>query len=100
MKTAAVRIIEEIKARPAFVSDMYDVLKPYMNTDITLDKAVYTAAKAIECRLSEQMFYQLTGEDKADYIEGTDDFYNDYYLDESELNRIMIEVFYKEVKDI
>lgn len=97
IKTAAERIIEAIKVRPAFVSDIYDTLKPYMNTDITLDKAVYAGAKAIECRISEQMFYQLSGEDKADYIEGTEDFYNDYYLDESELNRIMIEAFYKEV---
>lgn len=98
MKIAAKRIMDKIVANPAFISDVYETIEPYMNTDITLDKAVYTAAKAMECRLSEQSFYQLTGEDKADYIEGTDDYYNEYYLDEDELKRIMIEVFYKEVQ--
>lgn len=97
MKTAAERIMSEIKANPTFVNDIYGAVKPYMNTDITLDKAVYIGTKAIECRLSEQLFYQLPGKDEAEYIDGTEDFYNNYILDEDELERIMIEVFYKEV---
>lgn len=99
MKMAAERVMEEIKANPAFVSDVYEDVKPYINTDITLDKAVYIAAQAIECRLSEQSFYQLTGEDKANYIgDSRDDYYNEYYLDKEDLKRVMMEVFYKEVK--
>lgn len=98
MKSAAARIMEEIKANPAFVSDIYESVRPYMNTDITLDKAVYIAVKAVECRLSEQSFYQLTGEEKENYIEDANVYYDEYYLDEEDLKKVMIEVFYKEVK--
>ncbi len=97
MKVAANRAIQEIKSNPAFVKDAYEAIKPYMNTDITVDEAVYIATKALDCTLSERSFYQITGEDRADYID-EDNYYNDYYLNEDELKKIMIDVFYKEVR--
>lgn len=96
MKAAAVRVLQEIKANPSFVKDAYEAVRPYMNTDITVDEAVYIAAKSLDCSLSEQSFYQLSGEDKADYID-EDNYYNDYYLDKEELKSVMMDVFYKEV---
>lgn len=101
MKTAAERVMQEIKTNPIFVRDIYESLISYMNTDITVDEAVYIASKSLECTLDEQSFYQLTGADKAEYFiteNGELDFYDDYYLDEDELKRIMIDVFYKEVR--
>ena len=101
MKTAAERVMQEIKTNPIFVRDIYESLISYMNTDITADEAVYIASKSLECTLDEQSFYQLTGEDQAEYFikeNGELDFYDDYYLDEDELKRIMIDVFYKEVQ--
>ena len=97
MKVAAGRVMGEIKSNPMFVKEVYEAVKPYMNTDITMDEAVYIATKALDCTLTDQSFYQLTGEDKAKYIDDKD-FYDDYYLDENELKRIMIQVFYKEVR--
>ena len=101
MKAAAESAMKEIKTNPIFVKDIYESLVSYMNTDITVDEAVYIASKALECTLDEQSFYQLTGEDKAEYFireNGELDFYDDYYLDDDELKRIMIEIFYKEVQ--
>lgn len=101
MKTAAERVMQEVKANPIFVRDIYESLISYMNTDITADEAVYIASKALECALDEQSFYQLTGADKAEYFiteNGELDFYDDYYLDEDELKRTMIDIFYKEVR--
>jgi len=101
MRVAAERVMQEIKANPMFVKNIYESVKPYMNTDISVDEAVYTASKAIDCTLAEQSFYQLTGTDKAEYFirdNGSEDFYDDYYIDEDALQKIMFEVFYREVK--
>lgn len=101
MRVAMVRVMQEIKANPVFVKDIYDSLRDYMNTDISVDEAVYIASKALECTLAEQSFYQLTGEDKAEYFvkdNGKQDFYNDYYIDEDALQKMMYEIFYREVK--
>lgn len=101
MRVAMERVMQEIKANPVFVKDIYESLRAYMNTDISVDEAVYIASKALDCTLAEQSFYQLTGEDKAEYFvreNGQEDFYNDYYIDEEALQKIMFEVYYKEVK--
>ncbi|MCD8039326.1 MAG: LCP family protein [Lachnospiraceae bacterium] len=101
MKAAADDVMQAIKENPMFVKEIYELVKPYMNTDISVDEAVYISAKALDCGFSEQSFYQLTGEDKAVYFtddNGNEDFYDDYYLDEDELKEIMMNVFYKEVK--
>lgn len=96
MKTAAMCVLQEIKTNPSFVKDVYEAVRPYMNTDITVDEAVYIAARSLDCTLSEQSFYQLSGEDKADYID-EDSYYNDYALNDEDLKKIMMNVFYKEV---
>lgn len=101
MRVAMARVMQEVKANPVFVKDIYESLRAYMNTDISVDEAVYIASKALDCTLAEQSFYQLTGEDKAEYFvreNGEQDFYNDYYIDEDALQKIMYEVFYREVK--
>ncbi len=97
MKTAAACVLQEIKANPAFVKETYEAVKSYMNTDISVDEAVYIATQALDCAFSEDSFYQLSGEDKAKYIDDEGDYYNDYYLDEEALKSLMMKVFYKEV---
>lgn len=101
MRVAVGRVMQEIKANPMFVKNIYESVRPYMNTDISVDEAVYTASKAIDCTLAEQSFYQLTGTDKAEYFvrdNGSEDFYDDYYIDNDALQKIMFEVFYQEVR--
>jgi len=101
MQVAMGRVLAQIKTNPVFVKDIYESLKTYMNTDISVDEAVYIASKALDCTLADQSFYQLTGKDKAEYFvreNGQEDFYDDYYIDEDALEKIMFEVFYREVK--
>ena len=100
LKTAAVQVLSRIKQNPFFVKDIYEAVVPYMNTDISLNEAVYTASNAAKCTLNEQAFYQLSGEDTAvEYINdnGDEDFFDDLYIDKEDLKRIMVEVFYQEV---
>lgn len=101
IRVAMGQMMQEVKANPVFVKDLYESVRPYMNTDISVDEAVYIASKALDCTLAQQSFYQLAGEDKAEYFvsdNGRQDFFDDYYIDEEELQRIMCEVFYQEVK--
>ena len=93
--------MQGLKANPVFVKDIYGSVKSYMNADLSVDEAVYIASKALDCTLAEQSFYQLAGVDKAEYFvgeNGKQDFYNDYYIDEDALQKIMFEVFYQEVR--
>lgn len=100
LKIAAAQILSRLQQNPFFAKDIYEAVVPYMNTDISLNEAVYTASNAAKCTLNEQAFYQLSGEDTAvEYINdsGTEDFFDDFYIDKEELKKIMVEVFYKEV---
>lgn len=100
LKNAMVQAIQKVKEKPAIVSDIYKEIIPYMNTDITLDKAVYLAAEALDYSLTDSSFYQLTGVDKqVDFanVKNAEDFYDDYYLDEEKLKDIVMKVFYQPV---
>lgn len=100
LKIAMAKAIQEIKEKPAIVSEIYQAIIPYMNTDITLDKAVYLAAEALEYSITDSSFYQLTGTDKQVDFENAkkaEDFYDDYYLDEENLKDTVIKVFYQKV---
>ena len=100
MQAAISKGIAKLKSNPMFVSDVYQAIVPYMNTDITLDRAVYLGAEAIDYRITADSFYQLTGEDKqVDFTTktGGQDFYDDYYLDDDALQKMVMEVFYHEV---
>lgn len=100
LRTAMAKTIQEIKKKPAIVSEIYQSIIPYMNTDITLDKAVYLAAEALDYSITDSSFYQLTGVDKQVDFENAkkaEDFYDDYYLDEEKLKEMVMEVFYQPV---
>lgn len=92
--------MEQVQNSPSLVGEIYKAVIPYMNTDITLDEAVYLGAQALDYRVEDGSFYQLSGADKqVDFLreEGTQDFYDDFYLDEEALRRITMEVFYDRV---
>lgn len=100
MRIAIAKAIQEAKNNPTIVSDIYQTIVPYMNTDITLDKVVYLAAESIDYSITESSFYQLTGEDKkVDFknVKSDEDFYDDFYLDEEALKKAVMEIFYQKV---
>ena len=100
LQAAMYKGISAIKQKPSMVSELYKAVTPYMNTDITMNEAVYIATEALDYDLSPDAFYQISGEDKiTPYINefGEDDFYDDYYLSEDSVKEIMIKTCYKEV---
>jgi LCP family protein required for cell wall assembly len=100
MQSAINVAIKKVKENPAIVSDIYQAIMPYMNTDITLDKAVYLAKQAIGYSISSDSFYQLSGEDKKNYFDttpGAEKYYDEYYLDEDYLKEVFMKVFYTQV---
>ena len=100
MKVAIAKVVQEVKKNPPIVSEIYQAIVPYMNTDITLDKVVYLAAESIDYSITESSFYQLTGEDKKVEFENAkkdEDFYDDYYLNEEVLKKSIMEIFYHKV---
>lgn len=100
LKIAMAQAVQTAKERPAVVSEIYQKMIPYMNTDITLDKAVYLAAEALDYSLADSSFYQLTGVDRQVEFANAkkaEDFYDDYYLDEEKLKDIVMKVFYQPV---
>lgn len=95
----------EVKENPMLVKDMYGAVTSYMNTDVTLEEAVYLATQSLDYKLGESSFYLLQGEDRMveipeEKLQGMaikEPFYDDYYLDEDGIREIMLEVFYEEV---
>lgn len=97
----AVEAKKQIKANPLMVAELYQSLANYMNTDITLDEAVYMAAEILDYRFDAEAINILKGEDRlVPYIneEGKEDFYDDYYLYDESIRETVIKVFYKEVE--
>jgi hypothetical protein len=71
-----------------------------MNTDISVDEAVYLSKQLLDYSITGDSFYQLTGEDKqVDKVrdDGSIRSYDDYYLDEDYLMEVMVKVFYTQV---
>ncbi len=100
IKAAMAQSVEKIKKNPFIISDIYQAVMPYMNTDITVDEALYLGKEIVTYQLADQSFYQLTGTDsQVDYVDenGNKDFYDDYYLDENYLTEVMVKAFYKQV---
>lgn len=88
------------KKNPAIISEVYKAILPYMNTDVTLDKAIYLAMNSLDYEIDGDSFHQLQGEDKE--VTGLGEFgeertFNDFYLDEDYLLETVVKVFYEEV---
>ena len=100
LREAISQTISKVKQNPRLVGDLYQAVSPYMNTDITLDEAVYLAAEFVNYRIGADSFYQLTGEDKqVDYVSesGKAGSYDDLYLYEDDKRELVIQLFYEEV---
>lgn len=100
LQSAIAQGIEALKKNPMLISEIYQALVPYMNTDITVDMAVYLAAEAAGYRIDGNSFYQLEGEDKkVDFVteSGREGFYDDLYLNDDSVLETVMSVFYHQV---
>lgn len=92
---------KKVKEDPLIVTQLYQSLTEYMNTDIALDEAVYMAAEVLDYRFDPNAVYALEGEDHiVSFIneEGQEDFYDDYYLSDESIRDIVIKSFYHEIE--
>lgn len=90
-----------VKQDPLLVTDLYNSITKYMNTDVTVDEAVYLVRQALDYQFDGDSFYLLQGDDVSVPFtrkDGTEDFYDDYYLREDSIRQVMIDAFYDEVK--
>lgn len=90
-----------VKQDPLLVTDLYNSITKYMNTDVTVDEAVYLVRQALDYQFDGDSFYLLQGDDVSVSFtrkDGTEDFYDDYYLREDSIRQVMIDAFYDEVK--
>ena len=90
-----------VKENPLIVTELYNSITSYMNTDVTLDEAVYLVRQALDYQFDSDSFYLLQGDDVSVPFtrkDGTEDFYDDYYLREDSIRQTMIDAFYDEVK--
>lgn len=90
-----------VKQNPLLVTDLYNSITKYMNTDVTVDEAVYLVRQALDYQFDGDSFYLLQGDDVSVPFtrkDGTEDFYDDYYLREDSIRQVMIDAFYNEVK--
>ena len=63
-------------------------LKDDIETDVTVDEAVYLVTEAIKCTFLEEDMYNLPGENLL--IEG----YMEYRLDKEAVQELVVELFY------
>ena len=90
-----------VKQDPLLVTDLYNSITKYMNTDVTVDEAVYLVRQALDYQFDGDSFYLLQGDDVSVPFtrkDGTEDFYDDYYLREDSIRQVMIDAFYNEEK--
>lgn len=72
---------------------MYGELKEYIVTDLTVDSMGYMASEYIDYSFDEDDIYTMEGETRV-----LDDGYEHFFPNEEALRRLVIELFYKEVR--
>lgn len=74
------------------VIDLYQAVKPWMVTDISLDEAVYLAPVLKDYGFSAENFYMLQGET----VMGEQ--YEEFYPDEDAMFEMILDIFYEKVQ--
>ena len=88
------------QARAAMQKDMtlplslYELVTPYMVTDISAEEAVYLATQALSYSFDSQDIHTMEGE----VVMG--DTYEEFYQDDTALYELILQVFYEEVEDV
>ncbi len=72
--------------------DLYQAVKPWMVTDVSLDEAAYLAPVLADYEFNGENFYLLQGET----VMGEQ--YEEFYLDEDAVFGLILEIFYEKVQ--
>lgn len=82
-----------IKKNPAAAVELYGILSNQMVTDISIDEAAYLASSLTDYKFDSESFYMLQGET----VMGVQ--FEEFYVNEDALYRLILEVFYEEISD-
>ncbi len=83
--------LDQVKKNPAIVADIYNIMKQYMVTDITLDRATYLASQAVGYKFSGSNIYTVPG------VTTNGVLYEEYNVDEEGLRELIIKLFFKQI---
>ncbi|MCD7724542.1 MAG: LCP family protein [Clostridiales bacterium] len=89
-------MMEQIKAQTAsdllFPVRMYNALSSYMTTDVTVDEVAYLTQIALNYHFSGSSIYTLEGET----VQGEE--FEEFYVDETALYEMILDLFYEPVE--
>ena len=83
----------EMKQDMTLPVKLYQLIRPYMTTDITLDKVTYLATTALDYQFDASNIITIDGES----VVGEE--HDEFYIDEDDLYRVIIENFYEEAPE-
>lgn len=83
---------ENTKKDITFPIRLYGEISEYMVTDISVDEAAWLAGEMIDYKVDTKNIHTMEGETKMGSL------HEEFYPDEKAMERLMIEVFYREVK--
>ena len=72
--------------------DLYQAVRPWMVTDVSLDETAYLAPVLVDYEFKEEDFYMLQGKT----VMGEQ--YEEFYLDEDAMFRLILDIFYEKVQ--
>ena len=82
-----------VSKNPTVTVSLYNNLKKYMTTDLTLDEVTYLVSTAMEYSFDTDSVVTLEGQTKMG------DFYEEFYPDEEALQKLVVDTFYEEVQN-
>lgn len=88
----AAAAMREVKKNITFPVSLYGTLSKYMVTDITVDEVGYLATQVLGYHFDSSNMHVLQGQT----VMG--ERYEEFYVDEDALYRLILDVFYEEVK--
>lgn len=84
---------EEFKSNRTLPVTLFETLKPYMTTDLNVEKAVYLAGMAADFDFKATDVRKIDGKN----VMGED--YEEFYIDETAMYELVLDIFYEEVSD-
>ncbi len=82
------------KKNPMLISDIYDTIKKQMVTDLTAQEVFFLSTTTLDYSFNNDNLYLLKG------YTNIGDTFEEFYADNDELIKLMIEVFYEKVDKI
>lgn len=85
---------KNIKNNPALALDMYQMVSPYMTTNITVDEITYLATEIPAYQFHKDNVHMIKG----NTVMGEE--YEEFHVDEISLKQLIIDIFYEEVTKV